>query len=271
MLIKRPLIIVFFSILALAFCLVDYINPVTKVFLKWGSLGGGDVFQSIVLMIQFLLKLLVTARGMLYLTLVLIAASLFIALIFSGYFNMVNSALEGKARVKGEYFSGLKKYFVRVFFMSFVFLLLSAIFAIFLLVASVPALVITKAALSGKSGFYAAAILVDVITIIVLFFGFMFYRIYMSFWYPAAVSNTKRAFIIGKKTADMYFWGLIRRFFVVDVVFVLIHIVFMYFESSPIIFFVKWALYTLFFAFLVTYVFALYKVISNSNKSKKST
>ncbi|MCX8129042.1 MAG: hypothetical protein N3I35_02955 [Clostridia bacterium] len=247
--------------------MIDYLNP-TGVFLKFSTISSGDIFGSIVFLLQFILKLVISTKGIVFIAVLLLAASLIIGLVFSGYFGMVNNVLEGRPKIKGEFSAGFRKYFGRVFLMSFILLLFSILFVLFMLIASVPALVITKAAFAGKPGLYVTTVLVDLITVSVLFFGFMFFRIYMSFWYPATISYGKRAFTIGKRTADAFFWGLVRRFLAIDIVFILSQVIFINIGGSLAVFAVKWAFYTIFFTFLVTYVFALFSSITALNNKK---
>ena len=58
-------------------------------------------------------------------------------------------------------------------------------------VASVPALVITSASIGKGREMLPQVLFVDVLTGFVLFFGMMFFRIYASFWYPAATVTRK--------------------------------------------------------------------------------
>lgn len=266
---KRPFIIVFFGILALGYCAVDSFNP-TGILLKYGTLSSGDIFGSIVFLLQFLLKLIISPKGIAFIAAFLLAAAFIIGFVFSGYFYAVNNALEGRPKVKGEFAEGFKKHFGRIFAMSFLFLLLSFVFAMFIIIAAVPAMVVTNAAFAGKPGLTLTAFLVDLVTLIVLFFSFMFYRIYMSFWYPAAISVGIRAFSVGKRTADSFFWNLVKRFFAIDIIFILFQILSVGIGSSYPALAIKWVFYTLFFAFVVTYVFTLFRFITLRNNKRNN-
>jgi len=90
---------------------------------------------------------------------------------------------------------------------SFEVILFSILFTIFMLIVTVPAVAITRSFLGGKTELLALTVLFDLITLMVLFFGFMFFRIYMAFWYPAVFNfktvifqsvNMPRIHIFGK-------------------------------------------------------------------------
>ncbi len=246
--------------------MIDNFNPLTNIFLKWSTLSGGDIFQSIVIMLQIVLKVVMNVQGIILLAAFLVAVSICIGIIFSGYFGMVNNALEGKPKERGEFTSGIKRFFFRIFLMSFAFLFLTVVFAVFILVASVPAMVITNAALSGSPELLITAVVIDFITLSVVFLGFMFFRTYMSFWYPAAMTYGAKAFIMGKRTADGYFWGLVSRFIAFDIIFILFQLIIMGISGTIAALIIKWIFYTAFFSVLITYVFAAFKILSVKNK-----
>lgn len=278
---KRPFVFLFFGILTFALCILDYF--VSSVFISINAIGSGDIFESAVSIFQLVFNL-VTDRGMivkgaLFFLGAVIVLSFVIAFAFSGCMNIINNTLDKKPKFSGEFVFGVKKYFGRIFIITLVVLGTGFLLAIFMMIASVPALVVTRSALSGRPEFFVVAVFLDIITLGVLFFGSMFYRIYILFWYPAALIYGKNAFKAGKYTADLVFWHLVSRFIVFDVIFFVFETLFIYanyivalretgsFFNVLAIFVVNWFFKASFFSLLAGYVFSAFKILSEKDKA----
>lgn len=267
---KRPFIIAYFALLALAFCTLELYFPVIDVIIKLGTFNSNDVLASIIYLLQLVLKLVLTPKGILFLLLLIIGGSLLAGLLFSGWFFLINNTLEHKKKIKAELMIGIKEYFGKIFLITGVSSLLGVIFVIMCVVASVPAIVITKAAMDNKPELLLSAVIINTITLGVLFFAGMFFRIYISHWYIAAYNHKKKPFLIGKKRADSNFWVLVRSFLAFDIIFLVFTSVFMYADKlmgdDIILFIGKWAFSTIFFSILVIYLFVLFKKPSGSRE-----
>ena len=141
------------------------------------------------------------------------------------------------------------------------------------MVAWIPALILTKAAIAGKTGFLISAILVDFITIGVTFFGVMFIRIYMVFWFPSIFINDKGTLLKGKLLVDNYFWRLVVRFLLMDIIFIIFQTFAVKAGTSLTFLPIKWIFNTAFFGFNIIYMFSLFKVytIKIERKIKRQT
>jgi hypothetical protein len=261
--IKRPFIIIFFGIFTLIYSIFDYYIPVMNIIALLNSFMTGDLFTSLVSLIQWALKLITTIKGMLFVLFAVVFISLLIGIILSGYFSIINNTLNNKSRDKGEFSEGLKKYFIRIWLVSLIGLSIAVVFILILMVAWIPALIVTKAAAAGKSGFFITALLVDFITIGVSFFGLMFLRVYLVFWIPSIFNNDKKAFSKGKYLVDTNFWSLVVRFLLLDILFIVFQSLMINAGTSFIIVIVKWIFNTVYFGFYITYIFSLFKAFTS--------
>ena len=149
------------------------------------------------------------------------AVALILAILLSGYFNILNNAVEGKSKKRGsEFIAGIKKYFLRMVSLNLWTLCLIVLFAVYVLIASIPAAIFIDNAFSGTINIIAG-ILLFIITILVLFFSYAFFRQYIVFWYPSALVYDKNHFKMAKKISDNNFWILLSRFIVFDIVLLL--------------------------------------------------
>ncbi|KNY27119.1 hypothetical protein [Pseudobacteroides cellulosolvens] len=274
--IRRPFILVYFGFIALVYSIIDSRNPLTALLMGFNRLGKGDFLDMIIYSIQILLNIMMNPgtalKALIGFILILLFASILIGLIFSGYFNVINNAVGKKEKYKGEFLEGIKKFFLRISFVSLRAVLVSIIVLIVTLVASVPAVIITKSWLSGRADLTVVAAFVDVITIGVIFLIFMFYSTYISFWFPASVNNSRRWFLTGKENADKFFWKISVRYIVFIVVFMVCHFFLAKINVNSADadfamnikkfagFIANWVFNTLFFGFFITYVFSVYKI-----------
>jgi len=273
---RRPFILVYFGFIALVYSIIDTWNPLTALLMGFNRLGKGDLLDMIIYSIQIFLNIMsnpqTALKALIVFIFILLFVSIVIGLIFSGYFNIVNNAVAKKEKYKGEFFEGIKKFFLRISFVSLRAVLASIAILIVTLVASVPAVIVTKSWLSGRADLTVVAAFVDVITIGIIFLIFMFYVTYISFWFPASVNNNKRWFLTGKENADKFFWKISFRYIVFIAVFLVCHFFLakINVNSADVDFtmnikkfagfIANWVFNTLFFGLFITYVFSVYKI-----------
>lgn len=259
---RRPFIIFFIGIFTLLYAFMDYFFPILNMIFLMNSFITGDFFQSAVSLIQWILKLVFTLKGLLVISGLVIIGSFIFALIFSGFFGTVQNSLEKKAGFQGECKESFNKHFAMVWLISMVCILFGVCFLLVLMVAFIPALIITKAAIAGKSGFFIIAVPVDIITLGVAFFGIMFIRVYLIFWFPAIYASDDKVFSKGKAMVDHHFWPLVARFFIMDLLYLSFSLFVAKAGNTLGLLPVKWVFYTLFWSFFTTYIFSLFKSYS---------
>ncbi|MFZ5986533.1 MAG: hypothetical protein ACOYWZ_05315 [Bacillota bacterium] len=266
-LIKRPGILLAFSFVTLVFCVFEYIF-FFPVVLGISSIRSGNTLDSMMHVIQLVTSLVSNIKYLIYGLAALVLTGLFSGLILSGPFYLLNNFLSKRARMKGEFWKGIKKHFVRLSFISTSVVVYTFLFAIFMAIVSVPAIAVTRSFISGNSKLLIVTIVFDVITLGVLFFGFTFFRLYMLFWYPAALNFKGRFFAIGKYAADTYFWKIVSGLILFDMVFLLFEFILIYLNSSLsageytdiarvfILIFINWIFKTVFFILLTVFTFS---------------
>lgn len=267
--IKRPFIIILPAIVMLLWSAINAYNPILPVITGIASITGGTALDSLVYVIQLLMDpsifpviLILFAAGTLL-------ASLIAGLVLSGYFNVIASVLEGKSGGRGIFREGLKRYFSRYFFISLRAVPFMGLLAAFMLVSSIPAIIVTKAVTADKPELLLAAVFVDILTIAVLFFGFIFSRIYIFFWYPAAMKAVKRPFTFGKRVADGHFWGIVLRILIFDLMFIAFYYIISTVGGALIQQLLAWLFDTAFFTTLSVYVLNAFREFSKPSAANE--
>lgn len=230
-LVKRPDIVLAFSLATFVFCFIEYIL-VFPVITGISSISGGNLMDNVMYFIQFTIGLFVNSRYLLYGLGGVLFAGLVLGFVSSGCLYMLNNYLAKRKKTKLEFFTGVKKHFLKLSIVSFAQVLFSILFFVFMMVVSVPAVAVTRSFLGGNTDLLALTVLFDIITLLVLFFGFMFFRIYIFSWFPAVLNFTDRHFSIGKYAADTNFWSIVVRLMFLDVVFILFEYAMIYFNSA---------------------------------------
>ncbi|NSW91609.1 MAG: hypothetical protein HPY74_13210 [Firmicutes bacterium] len=269
---KRPFIIIYWGILMLIWTLAGYILPVFKTLYELSAISGSNSLESIMSFIQVLYSYLSDTKIVIVVIIILLvilaAVSIIAGALLSGYFYILNNTVNKKQKLKGEFSTGIREYFGPTWVVTFIVLLAGLLLTIFMAVSSVPALVITRASIEKGREMLPAVLFVDVLTGVVLFFGIMFFRIYVFFWYPALINNGKKTFLKAKRFADRNFWRILSAIFIFDVVFIGFQIIFIKFDDNIWLLLFKWLFLTAFYALFTTYIFTAYKKYSEEDMEK---
>ncbi len=256
---KRPVAMIIFSMLLLVYSIAGYYNPIPAILLGLSNITNGNLFESIVSYLQIITDSKVVPVLIIAVLAITVIASLIIALLLSGYFYSVDNTITGKKKASGEYAEGLKKYFSRILLITLRVIIFGFLFAVFMLVATIPAAVVTRAAFTGNQEIAFAAVFIDILTVGVLFFGCMFFRAYMFFWYPAAISREKGFFIAGKRVADFCFWNILRTFLLFDVILIAFEYALLKIGNNPGTLVAGWIFRTAFYVLYINYIFVTYR------------
>jgi len=275
----RPFLILFMSAMALVYSVFEY-NMVLPLAFGFTAIGVGNMLESAMSFIQLVFGLItspgILSGGIIYFAGGLVISALAAGALLSGFLYVLNNTINGSPRASGEYIHGLKTYFSRISAVTLVIISSTVLYILFMMIVSVPAITVTRAAASGRLELFAGAVVTDVVTLGVLFFGCMFFRIYTLFWYPSSINYGKGAFIIAKRIADSNFWSITGRFILFDLVFILLQgallagkLFIMHQESmNPVytlaILGLDWIFKTVFFGSFIVYIFSAFKAYNEA-------
>ncbi|MCX7842340.1 MAG: hypothetical protein N2489_04625 [Clostridia bacterium] len=272
--IRRPLYFAVFAIIMLLVSIFEY-NILLPLLFGFSAIGTGSLLEAFLSFNQFFFNLAASMgtfnTGIIKILISAAAAAAGMAALLSGLFQLAGNALENKEKQKGEFQAGIKKHFFTIFLLNLIFIPVYSLYMVFIMVACIPAAAISRIALSSRPEFMAAALLIDLVTLGVVFFTFMFLRLYTLFCYPAAVSSVKKVFTSGKTFVDNHFWVVTGRMIVFDAVFFAVQggfiaakLAAMHREEINIFYLsglllADWAFKTFFFACFASFVFSTYK------------
>lgn len=257
--IKRPFILILIGVLMLAAAILNSMVPVVAVIIGVINMTDGASLDVVVSALQMLLDPGVLLTLLAAVAVMSVLISIGAGLLLPGYLLVVDDGISKGSKKQGLFSWGMKHYFSRIFVMTLKTSLITVILAVLLLVASVPAIVVTRVALSSKPELMIGAVFIDLITALVFFMGISFYKSYVFMWYLAMVSGEKKPFAKAKALADRKFWRLALEFLIFDVVFAAV--VFLIYESDSQLFryVMGWAFTTLFFTTFSVYLVKFYK------------
>ncbi|TYQ15281.1 UNVERIFIED_CONTAM: hypothetical protein Cloal_1715 [Acetivibrio alkalicellulosi] len=278
--IKRYDLLIIFGILSLIYCIVEYyfFFPIV---LGASFIRGGSVLESIIYIIQLVINNFLSVRYLLYGVIAIIISGLVFGFVFSGTFYTLNNFLLKKAKMKFEFLKGVKLHFLRVSLISVCAILYAVLFVIFMVIVSIPAIVVTIAFIDGDFKLLGVAVAFVIITFIILFFGSMFFRMYVMFWYPSAFSFKGKIFAIGKMAADTFFWKIVVVFMMFDIVFWSFQFLLIYLNSLMagnysagfirflVLILLNWVFKTIYFISLSTFVFSRFLIFKKRIVSAK--
>ncbi|HEX2946210.1 MAG TPA: hypothetical protein VHT96_09690 [Clostridia bacterium] len=257
--VKRPFILVLVSAVMLAAAVFNVFIPVMAMVVGIIKMTGGGFFDSILSIIQVLIdpsSLVTLLISLAVLALLLSAAA---GLLLPGYILIVNDGLNKGRKMEGLFSAGIKNSFLKFFIITLKTTLVTAVFAVFLLISAVPAIIVSKAAFSTKPDLMLPAVFIDIVTVCIFFLCLSFFRIYVSMWYAAAAFNEEKPFKTGKAAGDRRFWSTAMGFLGFDVVFSAV--IFLIYQSSSQIFRygAGWIFASLFFAVLAVFIMRSYR------------
>lgn len=263
---KRPSIPVLVGAIMLAAAVFNMLIPVVAIIVGIINMTGGGFFDSVMSIIQLLIDpenlptILTTAA------ILAVVASVVSGLLLPGFLLIVDDGMAMGKKEKGLFASGIRCCFFRFLLMTLALSLFTLLLFVFLLVAAIPAIIVTKAALSNRPDLAVAAVLVDLVTVAAFIMCLSFYKIYVYMWYIAAAKREKRPFAVGKAVAGRIFGRAMPQLFGFDVVFaVVIYLVYLN-ESQVLRYVLGWIFTTVFFTVLAVYLVRLYNTGSKPER-----
>lgn len=256
---KHPSVIVVIGVIMLVGAVFNMFIPVMAMVIGIINMTGGDFFDSILALLQMLIdtqNIVVVFAATLSLSLLLSVA---VGLLLPGYLLTVNDSLISGPGRKGLFRMGIRKYFFRFFLISIRTALLAVIVILFLLISSIPAIIITRLAFSSAPELMIAAVFIDIMTVAVFFAGLSFFSVYIYMWYIASLTDSKKPFRTGKEVADRKFWRIALGLLVFDVIFA-VGLFLIYMVNNQIFRYISgWIFTTAFFTTLAVYLVKFFR------------
>jgi hypothetical protein len=268
--IRKPFFVLYMAVVMLAYIIIDAYNPVTAILSGLHMMTGGDIYQDILAVLQYLWTSDILHVIIPSILIACVAGALIFSLIFSGYNEVLKNASNESFNVKGAYFTGLKKNFLRTAFVLFrIFLIIIAVGFVLMLI-SVPAIVLTKTAAAGRNGLMPAAVFIDILTVLSAFFVAVYFMSFAMLWIPASAGRSKSPLKAARNTARRGFPGICLTYAVFGVLFVLFYSTMSNIYDFNLQMIAKWIFMTLFATVFSVYLFVAFKTYSAGGNNKKT-
>lgn len=251
---KHPLIVITIGIIMLFLAIFNLFIPVMAMIIGVVNMTGGSIADSVLAMIQMLIDTQNIPLILVFSAALVLILSVVIGLLLPGYLLTVNDGLTKNEKAKHLFLYGIKNYFFRFFLIALRSVFFTEILGVFLLISSIPAIVVTKVALMSKPDLMLAAVFIDVLTVCVFFLCLSFYFIYTYMWYISALTAAKKPFISGKATADRCFWKMAFGLLFFDVIFAAGLFVVYLIDNQVLRYIAAWIFTTCFFTTLAVYL-----------------
>ncbi len=256
---KRPFIIIMIGILMLFAAVANAFIPVIAMVMGIINMTGGGIFEGMLSILQMLINPNVLPTAFIVLAIFALVMSIAAGLLVPGYLLVVRDSLEHGDKKRGLFLTGLKTYFFKIFLISIRAVLSAALLAVFLMVAGVPAVIVTKAALTTRPNLMIAAVFIDIVTIGVLFLCLSFFKAYTFMWFLAATEGMPKPFMAGKSIADRSFWKLALGMLVFDVVFAAVIFAIYLSDNQLFRYCAGWVFATGFFTIFAVYLVRIFR------------
>lgn len=265
--IKRPFILILVGVLMLAAAVVNAFVPVIAMVLGIINMTGGNIFESMLSILQMLFDPGVIPTLLIALAVFTLFSAIAAGLLLPGFLLVVDDGIAEGVKKRGLFEEGLINCFFSFFLMTLKIVLSTVALALFLMVSAVPAIIVTRVALTTRPDLMVAALFIDFVTVGVLFMCLSFFRAYIYMWYIAASKGAEKPFRAGKAVADRQFWSITLNLLVFDLVFAAV-IYLIYLSDSQIFRYSSgWAFATVFFTTLAVY---LVQTFRDSSQNKRT-
>ncbi len=270
---KRPLILIIIGALMLLGAIANAFIPVIAMIIGIVNMTGGGILESILSLLQMLIDPGLLKNLLILLAVMTLLISLVVGLLLPGYLLVVEDGLSKAEKRRGLFAGSMKSLFFKFFFISVKVTLCNFLLAMFLMVAAVPAIIVTRAVLTSKPDLLVGALFIDFVTGAVLFMCMSFYKIYVYMWYIAASKGEKKPFITGKAVADSQFWSMTMKLLIFDIVFATAIFLIYLSENQMFRYAAGWTFTTVFFTSLSVYLVNAFRnnigsVVRNNKKEQ---
>ena len=255
---KQPFILILIGVLMMAAAVINAFIPVMAMIVGIIQISGGNIFESMLSVMQMMIDPGILPTLLITLAVLTVLVAVVGALLLPGYLRVVDDGIADGKKKNGLFAEGMKTSFFRFFLMLVKTVVFAAFLIAFLLVAAVPAIIVTRAALTSKPDLMLVAIFIDIITTGVFFMCLSFFKSYIYMWFIAASKGEEKPFAKGKAVADRQFWGLAFTLLLFDIIFALV-LYFIYLNDNQIFRYVSgWVFTTAYFTTLAVYLLHVY-------------
>ncbi|MGE5613312.1 MAG: hypothetical protein ACM3XR_02805 [Bacillota bacterium] len=263
---KRPSVPVMIGAVMLAAAVFNAMIPVMAMIVGIINMTGGGFYDSVMSIIQLMIDPGNLAAILAAAAATAVLASVVSGLLLPGFLLTVDDGLGTGKTEKGLFARGIRCCFFRFFLMTFGLSFFTLLLFAFLLVAAIPAIIVTKAVVSNKPDLALVAVFIDFVTLAAFIMCSSFYKIYVYMWYIAAAKGERRPFAAGKAVAARIFGRAALQLLGFDMVFAaVIYLVYLN-ESQVLRYILGWVFTTAFFTALAVYLVRLYNTGSNPER-----
>jgi hypothetical protein len=256
---KRPILFWLLAIVVFVYLAIDKYNPLMPILLGLGRVTGGTAFEGIISFLQIIIDPAIFPYVIIAILGISIAVSLLLGIFLSGYFNVLNNGVLSVPKKRGEFISGVRIHWVKTTLVNLRIIFFGIFLFLFMAVSAIPAIVLSKLVTEGKAELNTPSLLIGILTVLALYFIFMFIRTYVVFWYPGVIQRVKKPFQASRKLVNRNFWRFAFSFLLFDISLIGFYFLLGKVSNGAIIFILKWLFFTLFILLYVSYIFRAYE------------
>ena len=274
--VRKPILIWFVAAVMLPVCLINQKFS----FLEYIATPKGFEISSVpdtyLTLLQLVVKYLGNSKTFFLVLLSAIVICILIGFVvgtlFSGYFFILNKSINKYKSKKNDYLTGIKRYFLKISITAAAVIFSTGVLFAMLSFIFVPSIVTMNALLAGKAELFFVLILFVIVTIIVLFLSFTFFKTYIVYWFPGCLTFKRKCFKAGVMVANNNFWPLVFALLAFDIVFVGSRILYYisYFSiysqtvvsraSESMLLLTNWLFLTVYWFIFIYYVFYSFRI-----------
>lgn len=212
---SRPSIFLLMMLFSLAFSAAEAYNPIIRSYGSFGYIFQHNYMTTLSEWVGRVSDFFDKGGQAYYLIFIgllfVFIFSMLLSAFFSGYINVLISAVNGNPKKRGEFKEGIKKNFIKTALYIFSFIVLSVIFFFLLLYAVIPAVSMLRMFFDGDTSIIFTMLLISILTVAMMLLAIVFFGMYFSYVLPSIAGFKKSSLRIGLKMGNMYCWYLLPK------------------------------------------------------------
>ncbi len=265
---KRPLIFIYFSIIAFVVSIIGLFNPLSSLIKMYDRFITESITETIVLLSKEVYKIEVIPYVALGILLISIFMGILSGVFASGYFYLIYKSVTHKRVGKTDVIDGAKKYFLKVSYIFFEFYLVFLGFLAVTPLVIVPSVVIAKKAVENNSTAFLNTGLLSLVTGLVIVVIALLIMVHFAYKIPGLYFFDKKPIEKSKHVLASSYWSVFGKVSLFVIIFAMGGYLIFSINIPVIVAILNWIFGTIAVGLFTIFIFYDYSLLLSKFKKK---
>lgn len=265
---KRPLIFIYFSIIAFVVSIIGLFNPLSSLIKMYDRFITESITETIVLLSKEIYKIGVIPYIALGILLISIFMGILSGVFTSGYFYLIYKSVTHKKAGRTDVIDGVKKYFIKVSYIFFEFYLVFLGFLAVTPLVIVPSVIIAKKAMENNTTAFLNTGLLSLVTGFVIIVIALLIMVHFAYRIPGLYYFDKKPIEKSKQVLASSYWFVFWKVSLFVIAFMMGGYLIFSISIPIVVAFLNWIFGTIAIGLFSIFIFYDYSLLLNKFKKK---